>query len=236
MKRCLWWTIRSHSPCWEVSLEIRTVLSYFLYRESDHRNKVSYTQIKMPSSCILNSNVKISRPYWQWYAVVLLLIWLIYWLITHIHRVSIMCRRYFKNNYKSDIKSNFKDISIFLFLCVEGASGNEIGDEGCFAGGHITPFQSAQHLSWLSQKGPWQGDTWLKLKGKEPPGEDLCREGEEKVWSYDGIRLVSGGLGGQGVQGSGAGGKAYGRDFREGMEEGTLPLLLPAPPSSLQQG
>lgn len=67
--------------------------------------------------------------------------------VTHIHWVSIMCRRYFKNKYKSEIKSNFKDKSIFLFLCVEGASGHEIGDEGCFAGGHITPFQSVQHLS-----------------------------------------------------------------------------------------
>lgn len=46
---------------------------------------------------------------------------------------------------------------------------------------------------------------------------------------------MSRGFGGQGVQGSGAGGKAYGRDFREGVEKGTLPLLLPAPSSSLEQ-
>lgn len=93
-----------------------------------------------------------------------------------------MCRRNFKNNYKSEIKSNVKDVSIFLFLCVEGASGHEIEDDGCFAGGHITPSKVCHICSYSPRKAPDKVTLGLKLKGKkEPRGEDLCREGEEKV-------------------------------------------------------
>lgn len=153
----------------------------------------------------------------------------------NLYWVSIMCRRNFKNNYKSEIKSNVKDMSIFLFLCVEGASGHEIGDEGCFASGHITPSKVCNICPYSPRKAPDEVTFGLKLKGKkEPRGEDLCREGEEKVRVLRWDQTCERRFGGRGVQGSGAGGKAYERDLRERMDKGTLPLLLTAPSSEPQ--